>query len=62
MPAWSLYLPAGSRVRYALLGGELVPGPGESLTIEVPFSGEHGDVVPWRLASKLDEVRDGFDK
>jgi len=60
MAAVELYLPAGARIRYALLGATFVPGPGADLTIDLPVSEGTTDRIDWALAANVDEVRVGL--
>jgi hypothetical protein len=55
-----VYAPAGARARYALLAGTFVPAGSGRLWIEVPVSTSDGDLLPWALASNIDEVRAGL--
>ena len=60
--AVEIFVPAGPRFEYALLGATVVrtAGDAEGLNVEVPENDPRGPVFPDSLAGRLDDVRWGL--
>jgi len=60
LAAVELFVPAGPRAQYGLLGGHLQPDATGELIVEVGVSSSHERLFPDNLALQEDEVRVGF--